>query len=248
MRRLIVAAVVGVVALVAVGGYALWRADDGDAFKGSGTVVTEPREVSGFAAIDLRGVGVLRVTQDTTETLTVRTDDNLLPLITTEVRDGTLRIAIDTREHRHGIDPTELTYDVSLTSLQALSVSGAARVESASLATEDLRLEVSGFAHVTLDGLQATSLHVASSGGSAFVVNGAVDAQEVVVDGAADYRARELTSRTATVRINGAGHVVVRVVESLDAEITGAGTVEYIGQPAVVQHVSGVGVVRQIEA
>jgi hypothetical protein len=226
----------------------LWRADEGRAFNGSGTVVTEPREVSGFSAIDLQGTGALRITQGTAETMAVRTDDNILPLITTEVRDGTLRIAIDTSEHRHGIDPTELTYDVAVASLRALSVSGAARIEGTSLATADLRLEVNGAAHVSLEDLHATSLHVASAGGSDFVVTGTADAQEVVIDGAADYRARELASRTATVRINGAGHATLRISESLDAEIVEAGTVEYVGQPTVVQHVTGVGVVRQIEA
>jgi hypothetical protein len=248
MRRFILAVVVGVVAVLAVGGYAWWRVDEGEAYKGSGAVVTEPREVSGFVAIDLQGVGVLRVTQGTAETLTIRTDDNILPLITTEVRDGTLRISIDTSEHRHGINPTELAYDVSVKTLQALTVSGAAQVESGSLATGDLRLEVNGSAHVSLDGLQATSLHVSSSGGSAFVFTGAVDAQEIVVDGTANYQASQLTSRTATVRINGAGHVVVRVAESLDAAIGGAGVVEYIGQPTVVQHITGVGVVHQVKA
>ncbi len=248
LRRLILAAIVGIVAVFVVGGYAWWTADEGQAFKGSGTVVTEPREVSGFAAIDLQGVGILRVTQGGAETLTVRTDDNILPLITTEVRDGTLHIAIDTSEHRHGIDPTELTYDVSVTSLQALSVAGAARVESGSLATEDLRLDIDGAVRVAIDGLQARNLHVSSSGGSSFVFTGTVETQEVVIDGTADYQARQLSSRTATVHINGAGHVVVRVSESLDAAIDGAGVVEYIGQPAVVQHVNGVGVVRQIEA
>jgi hypothetical protein len=247
MRRLILAAIVGLTAVLVVGGYAWWQTDEGKALKGSGTVVTEPREVSGFSTIDLQGVGVLRITQGTVETLTVRTDDNILPLITTEVRDGTLRIAIDTTEHRHGIDPTDLTYDVSVTSLQALSVAGAARVETGPLATEDLRFDVDGAARISVDGLQAQNLHVASAGGSVFVFTGVVDTQEVIIDGTADYQARQLTSRSATVEIDGAGHVVVRVSESLDAEIDGSGVVEYIGQPAVVQHVNGVGTVHQVE-
>ena len=248
MRRLILAALVGIVAALAVGGYAWWRTDEGEAFKGSGTVVTEPREVSGFDAIDLSGVGVLRITQGTAETLTIRTDDNILPLITTEVRDGTLHIGIDNRDHPHGIDPTTLAYDVSVKSLRALSVSGATQIEAGSLAVGDLRLDVDGSAQVALDGLQATSLRVACSGGGAFALSGAVDRQEVVIEGAGDYQATELASRTATVRIVGAGQVAVQVAESLDASIEGAGVVEYAGQPTVVQHVTGAGVVRQIES
>lgn len=245
MRRLPIAAIVGLAVLFAVSGCS-WP-ERGEPLKGSGTVVTESRAVAGFTAVDLRGTGVLRVTQGKEEGLTVRTDDNLLPLITTEVRNGTLIIAIDTRDHPHGIAPSTLVYNLSVTSLEALLVSGAAQLEGHALATGDLRLDIDGAAQVRLDDLQATTLRVSSSGGSDFTLAGTVDRQEITIDGAAEYRARELASRTATIQITGAGHAVIQVAESLDASIEGTGVIEYAGSPTVTQQITGLGVIRRLE-
>jgi putative autotransporter adhesin-like protein len=245
MRHLMLAALASLLVAFLVGGCS-WS-DSGQALKGSGTVVDESRAVDGFTAVDLQGIGVLRISQGTAESLTVRTDDNLQPLITTEVRDGTLVIAIDTRDHSHGIAPTTLIYDLTVISLQALSVGGAAQVESQSLATGDLRLDVDGAARIVFDGLQATTLHVSSDGNSAFTLAGTVNAQEVEIAGAGEYRAKELASRTATIHISGAGHVTVRVAESLDASIDGTGVIEYAGSPTVNQHIAGLGVIHHVE-
>ncbi|HYP61952.1 MAG TPA: head GIN domain-containing protein [Thermomicrobiales bacterium] len=246
MRRFILAAIVGLAVTLAVSGCS-WS-ESGEALKGSGTVVTESRAVAGFTGVDLSGVGILRITQGAAEALTIQTDDNLLPLITTQVRNGTLIIAIDTKDHPHGVDPTTLVYDLTVTSLQALSVAGAAQVEGRSIAADDLRLEISGAAKVDFDQIQAKALHVTSAGGSAFTIAGTVDMQEIVITGAGEYRAKGLASRTATVRITGAGHATIAVAEALDASIDGTGLIEYVGSPTVVQHVTGLGVIRQVEA
>ncbi len=55
---------------------------------GSGTAKTETRPVAGFTSIELAGTGDVQVKQTGTESLTVTADDNLLPLLTTEVVDA----------------------------------------------------------------------------------------------------------------------------------------------------------------
>lgn len=246
MRHLMPTAFAIVLVAIAVGGCS-WS-ESGQALKGSGTVVDESRTVTGFTAVDLQGIGVLRLSQGTAESLTVRTDDNLQPLITTRVRDETLVMAIDTRDHPHGIAPTTLVYDLTVTSLEALSVSGAARVEGGSLSTGDLRLDIDGAARIVFDDLRAETLHVSSDGNSAFTLSGAVDAQEINIAGAGEYQAKALASRTADIRISGAGHVAIQVAESLDASIDGTGVIEYAGSPTVDQHITGLGVVRHVES
>src|SRR5687767_96183 len=63
-----------------------------DSVNGSGKITTEPRTVSGFSTISLSGSGRLIVEQTGTESLTVTTDDNLLPYIKTEVRANRLEL------------------------------------------------------------------------------------------------------------------------------------------------------------
>ncbi|MDF2761081.1 MAG: hypothetical protein K0S99_3716, partial [Thermomicrobiales bacterium] len=58
---------------------------------------------------------------------------------------------------------------------------------------------------------------------------------------AAGYSAADLASRIAAVTASGASQVTVNASESLDARVSGASRVEYIGNPAVTQDLSGVG-------
>jgi len=62
---------------------------------GSGKVVTEPRTVSGFSRVSLSGSGQVFIDRTGAESVTVTTDDNLLPYIRTEVRDGTLELGFN---------------------------------------------------------------------------------------------------------------------------------------------------------
>src|SRR5687767_1144824 len=52
---------------------------------GSGNVVVEQREVSGFSAVSMSGFGELIIQQTGKESLSITADDNLLPLLTSKV-------------------------------------------------------------------------------------------------------------------------------------------------------------------
>src|SRR5262245_36154117 len=62
--------------------------------KGSGVVATEVRPVEPFTAISLLGPGHVVIERTGTESVTVMADDNLLPLIKSEVRGGTLFLSV----------------------------------------------------------------------------------------------------------------------------------------------------------
>ena len=59
---------------------------------GSGKIVSESRPVSGFTKVDLTGYGDLTIDVNGSEALTIEGDDNIVPLVTTEVRGDTLHI------------------------------------------------------------------------------------------------------------------------------------------------------------
>ncbi len=59
---------------------------------GSGNVVTETRQVSGFNRIDLAGSGEVTIQQGDAESLTIEADDNVLPRLTSEVSNSTLKL------------------------------------------------------------------------------------------------------------------------------------------------------------
>ena len=65
------------------------------------------------------------------------------------------------------------------------------------------------------------------------------------ISGAGSYNAERLRATNATISVIGVGNVVVNAEKTLRASISGAGIIEYIGDPQVTEHVSGMGRVRR---
>jgi len=190
---------------------------------GSGNVVTETREVSGFTAVTLQGFGKVIIDQNGSELLTITADDNFLPYLKTAVRGDTLYISATDRVAF--TDVTEMTFHVSAAALSAVELSGAGSMEISSLDTENWQVKLPGAGSIT--------------------VAGQTNKQTVELSGAGSYNAAELASQQATITSSGAGSAVVQVSDTLDVTIDGLGSVEYIGNPTVTQEINGVGSVRQ---
>src|SRR5262245_59068665 len=121
-----------------------------DAVSGSGAVTTETRPVSDFKAITLSGSGRLVVEQGEAESLTITADDNLLPLLTSEVKDG--QLALGVKKGSSIRTSKEIVYKVTARSLEEVNVSGSGSVELKGLKGEQLRFELSGSGGLTAAG------------------------------------------------------------------------------------------------
>ncbi|HET7399649.1 MAG TPA: head GIN domain-containing protein [Intrasporangium sp.] len=190
---------------------------------GSGRVLTESREVRGFSRVELSGIGDVRVRQGDSESLSITAETNLLPLLTSDVSDGTLRL-----ETRSGavLRPTQpITYDVTMKDLTGVAVSGSGSVAATAVRTPRLEVEISGSGTVSVDG--------------------AVETQDVSVSGSGRYEGGRLASTTASVQLSGSGSADLAVRERLRAEVSGSGTVTYSGDPRVTQDISGSGSLRK---
>jgi hypothetical protein len=199
-----------------------------DIVKGSGNVETETREVSGFNAISLQGMGSVIVDQNGSESLLISADDNFFPYLETEVRGHTLYIGTSNDDKAVVFtDVTDLTFHISAATLDEIELAGAGSIEVNDLNTE--------------------TWQVAVPGAGSIIVSGRTTEQTVEMRGAGSYNAENLESREATIRSYGAGSAVVRVSDKLDVLIEGLGNVQYIGSPAVTQEIDGLGVVSQRE-
>jgi hypothetical protein len=207
--------------------------------EGSGHVTSEDRAVSGFHAVSVSGVGTLTVTQGDRESLRVEADDNILPYIVSEVKDGRLELGIKSHADIHPTAP--IRYLLTVKALDALTASGATEVEAGPItASNGMVVNVSGAAKMKLARLNAHTLKTELSGAGHFTLSGGVDTQEVQVSGAGEYQAEGLRSRDASVQTSGAGHAVITVSDALTASASGASSVRYVGSPRVTRSTSGV--------
>jgi hypothetical protein len=118
------------------------------------------------------------------------------------------------------------TITVHLRNLDALLLTGTVKVVAPQLKTSTLRIAASGGASLTIDDLRATTLRVDGSGALKAELAGRVDDEHVSISGAGSYHAER----------------------TLRASISGAGLIEYVGDPEVTERVSGVGRVRRHES
>lgn len=161
--------------------------------------------------------------QGNVDLLTVEADDNLLPYLTSSVSANTLHLG---RQPDITIESAKtIAFHVTIQQLQGLTLSGAGHAEVNNLTASVLRVSVSGAGHVT--------------------VTGSDDTQSVTLSGASSYDGSGFATKNATVEISGVGDAVVAVSGTLMATVSGAGSVEYIGNPTVTQHVTGTGSVRR---
>jgi hypothetical protein len=194
-----------------------------DVVKGSGNVVTETREVSGFDTISLQGMGSVIVDQTGHETLSITADENFLPYLETVVEGTTL--VIRAPENMVFTDLADLTIRIDASTLRAVELIGAGSFE--------------------INGLDTDFWQVTVPGAGSITVSGRAREQTVRLDGASSYAAENLDSDVAKILTNGAGSAVVRVNDELGVTINGLGKVEYIGNPSVREQINGLGFVSK---
>jgi hypothetical protein len=214
--------------------------------RGSGTVAEETRDVSGFDSVRLATIGNLVIEMGDQESLRIEAEDNLLEHFRTEVSGGELRIGTDLGTN---VIPTKVVnFYLTVTELESVTLSGVGNIEVPNTEVVHFSVTISGAGAVNVDDLEATSLEVQISGlGSLTIEEGEVDDQEIHISGGGSYSAKDLDSAQAEVSVEGLGSASIRVRDSLTVNISGGGSVEYIGDPTVDQSVSGVGHVEQIE-
>jgi hypothetical protein len=186
---------------------------------GSGQLATTQREVSGFTKVELSGQGDLTIEQTGTESLTISAEENLLPLLTSDVSGDTL--VLGTKPNTTIVPSQPITYSVTVKDLNGLAVSGSGTISAPKLATTDLATKISGSGTIT--------------------VNGAANDQNLEISGSGRYQAEGLTSKTVKARISGSGNATVMATDVLDVAISGSGSLTYSGNPEVKQEISGSG-------
>jgi formylglycine-generating enzyme required for sulfatase activity len=209
---------------------------------GSGNIITETREVSGFDRLNFSGFGEVNIQQGDKESLTVRTDDNIMPYIQTEVSQGTLMINFDNGGRQIELNPLDgIEFNLIVKDISRLDISGAGNIHVGELQTGKLQVDLSDVGNLELTLLDTDELVVRHNGAGTISVAGQVKGQKVILSGVGNYDAADLRSLNAILEISGAGSVVVWAVDFLDVDISGIGDVTYYGTPRVVESVTGAG-------
>jgi Putative auto-transporter adhesin, head GIN domain len=214
--------------------------------RGSGVMESEEREVEGFTGVRVTGSGDVRVRQTGTESLTVSAEDNILPLLVTEVRSGVLEIGFRDGVSVRTTEPVLVA--VTVDALDLVETSGSATIVVESLDTDDLALLTSGSGDLSVEELSAVDVTASTTGSGDVTLSGSTERQSAGSSGSGDHLACGLSSEEADVDTSGSGDVEVSVSEELSATASGSGSVRYVGDPDVTEDTTGSGDVERLES
>ena len=188
---------------------------------GSGVVKSEHRNVDDFTHVELAGTSKVTVHAGRPKDVVVRGDDNLLHLITTKVTGETLVVSQKGDfTSQHGIE-----VDVSTPSLDGVKLSG-----TGSLAVA---------------GVRAARFDVDLTGTGSLDAGGTAERLDLMLSGVGSARLKQLVSADTHVDLSGTGSATVVATKSLEATLSGSGSVTYYGKPQHVKtKVTGAGAIH----
>jgi hypothetical protein len=211
---------------------------------GNGPVKTETRAVSGFHGVNLDLAGDVEVSVADQYSVEVEAQENLLPILKTEVKDGILRLYFD----QSVSFSDNIKIKVSGPAFDALSLGGSGNIKVMTpLKAEHLKLDVGGSGDIDANQAEATSISCTIAGSGGIEVGGKATDLNVDIAGSGGFKAKSLSVSNCTVEVSGSGDVVCgEVAQKLKASVSGSGSVQYSGTPGVETHISGSGSVEKM--
>jgi hypothetical protein len=198
--------------------------------RGSGKQTSETRKVSDFTSIDISGGYRIVLKQDSSLSLKITADDNLLKYIKTDVSGD--RLLIYTR--RNICNTGEMTINIGIRNLDEVKASGGVEVESdGKITTHDLHFKLSGATKVTMD-LTAANVTTRGSGATELNLKGQATSHDINLSGSGTVNALDFVVGSCNIQTSGIGHSEVNVLNSLSVHSSGASEVKYRGNPSNV--------------
>lgn len=212
----------------------------GERIHGSGKVISEEREVPAFDQIHLKGPGKVILTRAAIHNVLVKTDDNIMPHIRTEVDNGKLIIS----QERKNIRPTVLTLHITVADLEGVAIAGSGDITgNEEFNSDSFYADIAGSGDISVS-VSAERMESNISGSGSIYLSGSTNSYYATITGSGDVDAFELRASESSVVITGSGNCRVNVTDKLKAKITGSGDVLYKGHPEISQSITGSGKVK----
>lgn len=210
----------------------------GERVQGNGNIKSVTRDVKDFNRVEVSHAISLHVTQDSSYSLRIETDENLIEYLEVFTNGDQLRIRV---RDNYNLNPTKaVDVYVSAPLYTGLSASGACHVFGTNKISSSsaLTLGASGASEINLE-LKAPQVDAEVSGASTINLRG--ETKDLTIDGsgASQVHCFDLMAENVNIDISGACDADVFASVKLDADASGASHIKYKGSASVHQSSSG---------
>ena len=189
--------------------------------KGSGKRIVQKRNIGTFTSISTDGAFDIEVVCQKDVSLEVEADDNILPLITTEVSGNVLYLK---PSRTYSVEDAP-KLKITVPNIEAFSANGAGKME--------------------ITGLNNDQFQISANGAPTITAAGTTKLIGIDTNGAAKIDTHNLRAPHAVVDTKGVSKVDLGVSDQLDVTVSGPSRVTYKGDPVINKTVHGPGKVEK---
>lgn len=216
--------------------------------KGSGTALTQRREIGAFSGVALSAPFTVVLRAGSRESIEIVGDDNIVPLVKTSLRStgarSTLQIELPRDTRVVARVPVVVTIDY--VRVEALAIGGTGNISGNALKSAKLEASIGGSGTLRLPQLEVGELAVSMGGSGVFAADGTARSVAISVAGSGRCDTERLAAADVNVSIAGSGDARVRADASLRVSIAGSGDVYYSGTATPQVSVVGSGRIKKI--
>jgi len=213
---------------------------------GSGNIEREERAVIDFNRVLVGSDIELEIEQGENESIIIEAEENIIPLISTEVKDGELIVKFNRSSIIINKSKPPKIY-IIVTDLDEIKLLDDAKVSCNYLESEVLKIYLETGSSTFLN-IDANELYVFASSGSMVSISGKVEKQNIYLKNDVYYLAEDLKSNKCEAQIGNRTNATVNVSNNITAEISSSGNLTYIGNPEIVKKVSFGGSITKVNS
>lgn len=209
--------------------------------QGNGKVQSQIKTTTQYDEISCSGPFSVQLIADKEGKIEIEGDENLLNLIIVEVENDKLKVSIEkgTWFDMRG-DKIKITIPIEKISRIEFGGSGDLKTRD-KIVTENLEIYLSGSGSIDAT-TNAVALKTVLSGSGTIDLKGTTENFDAKLSGSGRIVCKKLNSQNTIALLSGSGSIDLNCTKSLNAKISGSGTINYSGNPTnVIKKVSGSG-------
>lgn len=199
------------------------------AVTGSPNMATWEYDLANFTNVNVSSAFTVDVSQSDSYFVSVTANENLLDYLNVYQRGDTLYIGLKLAHYSNVRNEAKIT----MPSLLSFDLSGASKGDISGFSSANpLKLRLSGASRIS-GSIEAGYCSLNLSGSSTVELTGSGNDADINASGASGVELADFSIDTAEVTLSGASRAILNLEGKLDANLSGASHIEYIGEPTM---------------
>lgn len=216
-------------AMLFLGGTAI--AQTQDAISGNGNKIKDKRPVSKFTELYVQGPFEVTLVNNDQNFVSLEGSGNIVELITVEVKDGRLEIALPKDQKFKAHKNNKVTIKVpQYAGLNTISLNGSGSIKARCTINNNIKVKLEGSGNISLD-LYSSQGEACILGSGTITLNGFVQDFNCKVIGSGTIMAETLESANVDAIVSGSGNAKVVSNKAIKGKISGSGNIAFSGDP-----------------